>query len=122
MVSIPGTDRAFLQEDAYADSSKLSSRSSLYQYRTPEGSLYDWVLRLTDWPAGARLLDVGCGPGGYLGALSGGVRAVGIDLSPGMAAEAAVHAPTLVGDAACLPFANDAFDRVLAPHMLYHCP
>jgi SAM-dependent methyltransferase len=122
MVNRRETDRAFLQGDAYADSSKLSSRSSLYQYRTPEGSLYDWVLRLTDWPAGVRVLDVGCGPGGYLGALDAGVRAVGVDLSPGMAAEAAVHAPTLVADAACMPFATDTFDRVLAPHMLYHCP
>jgi SAM-dependent methyltransferase len=39
-----------------------------------------------------------------------------------MAAEAAAHAPALVGDAAALPFPDATFDRVLAPHMLYHCP
>jgi SAM-dependent methyltransferase len=117
-----GTDRAFLQQDAYADSSKLHSRSSLYEYRIPPGSFYEWVLARTDWPAGARVLDVGCGPGGYLAALDRGLRAVGVDLSPGMAREATAHAPALVGDAASLPFADATFDRVLAPHMLYHCP
>jgi SAM-dependent methyltransferase len=116
------TDRTFLQTDAYADSTKLKSRSSLYDYRVPPGSFYDWVLARIDWPEGARVLDVGCGPGGYLEALPSGVRAVGLDLSPGMASEAAAHAPALVGDAASLPFADATFDRVLAPHMLYHCP
>ena len=116
------TDRTFLQTDAYADSTKLNSRSSLYEFRRPPGSFYDWALARTVWPDGARVLDVGCGPGGYLAALPASVRAVGLDLSPGMAAEAAAHAPALVGDAAQLPFAVATFDRVLAPHMLYHCP
>lgn len=119
--AIPGTDREYLQTEAYADSTKLRTRASIYQYRTPPGSMGDWVLARTDWPLGCRVLDVGCGPGSYL-ALLGDVRAVGVDLSPGMAAEAKVHAPTAVGDAATLPFADNTFDRVLAPHMLYHCP
>jgi SAM-dependent methyltransferase len=116
------TDRTFLQTDAYADSTKLNSRSSLYEFRRPPGSFYDWALARTSWPDAARVLDVGCGPGGYLAALPASVRAVGLDLSPGMAAEAAAHAPALVGDAAQLPFADATFDRLLAPHMLYHCP
>ncbi len=50
------------------------------------------------------------------------VRAVGVDLSPGMAAEARQHAPAINADAARLPFPDGSVDRVLAPHMLYHCP
>ena len=118
---MPGTDRAYLQTEAYPDSTKLRTRASIYQYRTPPGTMGDWVLARTEWPPGCRVLDVGCGPGSYL-ALLGGTRAVGVDLSPGMAAEAALHAPAVVGDAAMLPFADARFDRVLAPHMLYHCP
>jgi SAM-dependent methyltransferase len=125
LVTRPETDRAFLQGDAYADSTKLNSRASLYDHRIPAGSLHDWVLGLTDWPEGARVLDVGCGPGSYLAALGAtarGLRTTGVDLSPGMATEAAAHAPVLVADAAQLPFPDDGFERVLAPHMLYHCP
>jgi SAM-dependent methyltransferase len=70
------------------------------------------------------VLDVGCGPGEYLKRMPAGVRRTGLDLSPGMAAEAAAGAacPTLVGDAAALPARAASFDRVLAAHMLYHVP
>jgi len=116
MVKEAATDRQFLR-------SKLRARASIYDYRVPAGSLVEWALDLVDWPDGACALDVGCGPGFYLQALwTRNVHGVGIDLSPGMAAEAARHAPTAVADAAMLPFPTAAFDRVLAPHMLYHCP
>jgi len=45
---------------------------------------------------------------------------IGMDLSPGMAAEAAAHAPTGSADITALPFADDTFDTSLAMHMLYH--
>src|SRR5262245_30524774 len=119
------TNRAFLREKAYADSKKLRARVSIYAYRDRPDNFWHWVLGLVDWPDLAGALDVGCGPGTYLSLLREEhplVRAVGVDLSPGMAKEASRHAPVLVGDAARLPIPADAFDRVLAPHMLYHCP
>jgi SAM-dependent methyltransferase len=119
------TDRTFLREKAYADSTKLRARVSIYAYRDRPDNFWQWVLGLVDWPDGARALDVGCGPGTYLSLLRvehPRVRAVGLDLSPGMAREASRHAPAIVGDAARLPLAAGAMDRVLAPHMLYHCP
>jgi SAM-dependent methyltransferase len=119
------TDRDFLQRQAYADSGKLNARASIYAYSDPRQDIWSWVVGLVDWPDGARALDVGCGPGNYLRHLAEhhpAVRAMGLDLSPGMAAEAAAHAPTVNGDAGRLPLRDDAVDRVLAPHMLYHCP
>jgi SAM-dependent methyltransferase len=119
------TDRAFLREKAYADSTRLRARVSIYAYRDRPDNFWQWVLGLVDWPDGAHALDVGCGPGAYLSLLRAEhplVRAIGLDLSPGMAKEARQHAPVVVGDAARLPLPADAIDRVLAPHMLYHCP
>ncbi len=114
------TDRRYLTEVAYADSAKLRSRRSIYAYRTPRNSMREWTHSLVDWPAGSAVLDVGCGPGSHLAGLTG-VRAVGVDVSLGMAREAKAHAPAAVADAARLPFAEATFDRVLALHMLYHC-
>jgi SAM-dependent methyltransferase len=48
--------------------------------------------------------------------------ACGLDLSPGMAAEAGRHHPTVVADAQALPVRDQLFDLVLAAHMLYHVP
>ena len=39
-----------------------------------------------------------------------------------MATEAARHAPAVNADVARLPLPAASVDRVLAPHMLYHCP
>ena len=120
----PLVDRAYLRDVAYGDSSKLRHRMSIYQYRDVAGELRPWVLGRVDWPRGARVLDVGCGPGHYLALLAKteSVAAVGVDLSHGMCLEARAHAPVVTADAASLPFEAATFERVLAPHMLYQCP
>ena len=81
-----------------------------------------WVLELADVEPGLRVLDVGCGNGAYLRTLlARGIDAVGCDLSLGMLRSAG--APRLVNaDVTALPWCDDAFDVVLAPHMLYHVP
>jgi SAM-dependent methyltransferase len=112
------TDRVLLTERAYPNSRNLNSRASIYEFQHPREDFFERVLGLADWPANAKVLDVGCGPGHYLSR----VRGVGVDLSEGMAREAAVHAPTLVGDVCALPVASGSIDRLLAPHMLYHAP
>jgi SAM-dependent methyltransferase len=47
---------------------------------------------------------------------------VGMDLSFGMAREAQPLGDVLVADAVHLPFADAAFDGLIAAHMLYHVP
>jgi SAM-dependent methyltransferase len=69
----------------------------------------------------ARTLDVACGTGFLTRHLSGFV--VGLDASPAMAAIAQERLPgglAVVGDALALPFADEAFDRVLTGHFYGH--
>ena len=73
---------------------------------------------------GADVLDIGCGTGALLRALSArhAGRIVGCDLSP----EAVRGAAAIEGVGACwadatrLPFRDARFDLVMARHMLYH--
>lgn len=69
----------------------------------------------------ARTLDVACGTAFLTRHLRGFV--VGLDQSPSMVAIAQSRLPdglALVGDALALPFADGAFDRVLAGHFYGH--
>src|SRR4029079_11531991 len=71
------------------------------------------------------LLDVGCGPGGFLRYLRGRDhqgRLVAFDQSDAMLAEALAHAAGVQGNAEHLPFRDATFDAVSARHMLYHVP
>lgn len=77
------------------------------------------VLDLVGSASGARILDVGCGDGAYLGALSrAGAVAFGLDRSRAAAARALASiragGGVVAGDAAALPFRAGAFDLVLA--------
>lgn len=119
MVTDATTDRKLLTENAYPDSANLRARASIYDYKEPRDDFFSFVLGQVDWPDGATVLDVGCGPGNYLRQLG---RGVGIDLSEGMAREARRHAPTVVGDVCTLSVRTGSVDRLLAPHMLYHAP
>ena len=80
--------------------------------------------------AGLRVLDVGCGTGGYLRIMAPLVApgpAVGIDVSATLIARAQQLAAAddanvsfRVGDAYDLPFPAASFDRVVASQVLLH--
>jgi SAM-dependent methyltransferase len=107
----------------YADDRNLSARQRLWSYQRPYFDITAWVLDLALPKAGDAVLDVGCGNGMYLRALAArGVEAVGCDVSYGILAPNRPHRWLCNGDAERIPIVADAFDVVLAPHMLYHVP
>lgn len=76
-------------------------------------------------PAGAKVLELGCGDGKTLFALvSAGLRVTGIDVSPTavkLAREKVGRkAKLIVGDVCKLPFENNVFDAVVAVHVFDH--
>jgi spore maturation protein CgeB len=75
-----------------------------------------------------RVLEVGCASGYYKEALESlGLQLAytGVDYAPALLAQGKAHDPTLqlvVGDAAALPFSDDAVDVVLSGSVLLHMP
>jgi SAM-dependent methyltransferase len=77
-------------------------------------------------PAGARVLDAGCGPGRDAAWLAEqGFEAIGVDLSAGMLREGqarGVAVPLIQADIGHLPFKRGSFDGVWACALLLHIP
>ncbi len=87
------------------------------------------ALEALELETGDRLLDVGCGTGAAVRAAAEFVeRAVGLDLSPNMLAEARKRATGLSGaefvegDSENLPFDDGEFTAVLSTTSLHHYP
>jgi ubiquinone/menaquinone biosynthesis C-methylase UbiE len=102
----------------YSDDAEHNAFNALYE--RPES------LRLMGDVAGLKVLDAGCGSGAHAAALiASGAIVTGIDKSSGMLALARErlggHAALFEADlAAPLPFADGAFDRVLAALVLHY--
>ena len=104
----------------YMTDRNLRARQRLWENQEPAFDVVGWTLELAGVAPGMRVLDVGCGNGRYLSAMSSlGVKATGCDLSLGML-KTATDGALVAADAVRLPFPAAAFDVVLAPHMLYH--
>ncbi len=73
--------------------------------------------------AGRRVLDLGCGLGGYTEALrEHGARVVAADLSLPVLARLPRAWPRVCADALALPFADGAFDLVFCASLIEHVP
>ncbi|HWG62431.1 MAG TPA: class I SAM-dependent methyltransferase [Streptosporangiaceae bacterium] len=102
----------------YADDRNLRARQRLWQYQRPFFDIAAWVLDMAGLAAGMRVLDAGCGNGTYLRALrERGMWAAGCDLSMGMLRAVSQHA-LFNANVTALPVRDNAFDVVLAAHML----
>lgn len=103
-----------------SDASAYDARHYGARYRTliaDRQEVVSRVFRDLSLPAGARVLDIACGPGHFLlEAASLGLMAVGIDSSSDMLRAAGTRlgqrARLVMGDAAALPFDPCAFDAV----------
>ena len=75
---------------------------------------------------GTALLDVGCGPGVVIAAaLARGARPTGVNIAPGMVAEARRRhpgVPLVEADVIDLPFVNGAFGAAVGNFVLNHLP
>ena len=76
--------------------------------------------------AGTRVLDLGCGPGVVCGlAAERGAMPTGVDVAPGMLAEARLRHPELSfveADAVALPFEDGSFEACVGGFVLNHLP
>ncbi len=132
-MQLRGTERSVVTAQ-YADPSNLQSRVNMYAYLRPENPLpdgttfEDWILDHLDWTGEESVVDIGCGPGHFLSPISKRAgQVIGIDLSPGMLAQARDVAPDgrvqlAAADIEALPLVADSVDVVIAAFMLYHVP
>ena len=125
------TDKTYLRDEQYRDDSNLRARIELHRrFSTNPEPWHRWVFDRFDFPAEARILEVGCGPGELWlqnrDRIPEGWRLTLADLSPGMVEKAREglgdSAEYQVTDVQELPFSDDSFDGVVANHMLYHVP
>jgi SAM-dependent methyltransferase len=130
-----GTDADYLRERQYKDPTNLNARIALHaRFARADEPWYPWLAGRVHWPADGEVLEVGCGPGllwTSIAALLPHFRLTLTDLSEGMLATARDAVERIgsidvvsaeVCDAQDLPFPDDAFDVVVANHMLYHVP
>lgn len=118
----------------YSSDKNLNARIALHvRFSTNSYGWQRWAFDHLTLPDTARVLELGCGPGGLWTAnragLPAGWEVVLTDFSPGMASTAkqnlvdgAAPFTFAVADAQTIPARTDAFDGVIANHMLYHIP
>jgi ubiquinone/menaquinone biosynthesis C-methylase UbiE len=126
------TDREYVVEQ-YRTPKNLNARIALHErFSTNRYGWMRWVFDQFELQSEARLLEIGCGPGGLwaenLGRIPERWRITLTDASPGMVSQAQRN---LAGDrrfnfqtadAQDLSFDDTSFDAVIANHMLYHVP
>lgn len=117
------------REPALGDSEINVWEAAYLRFETPEEEIQKFVRRLErlgakDWPRDSRILELFCGRGNGLNALSrlgfGNLEAV--DLSPRLLAQYKGPATCYVADCRHLPFENVSRDIVIVQGGLHHLP
>ena len=127
-------DRDYLQHVQYANGRNLSRRMAIHErFSTNKYGWHRWVFDHLITDPDARVLELGCGTAELWTKNAARVpnrwHVLVSDLSSGMVKQArgSLVATGLafayaVADAEAIPFRSDAFDCVIANHMLYHVP
>ena len=129
------TDQQYLKSDQYRDSSNLDARVVIHQrFSTNPYGWFKWVFdTLLKLPENTKILELGCGHGllwkENIDRIPAGWNITLSDLSSGML-DAAWRNLVVSGrafqfkeiDAQSIPFEDEAFDALIANHMLYHVP
>lgn len=117
--------------EQYATDTNLRARIDLHQrFSTATEDWHRWLFDRIAPPAGARILEVGCGSAEFwqrnLDRIDPSWQQTLSDQSAGMIESArsvlGERAEYAVADVEELPFADESFDVVMAHHMLYHVP
>lgn len=126
------TDPEYLRRQQYKTADNLNKRASLHvRFSTNPYPWHRWVFDQIRAPAGARIFEIGCGPG-YLWAenrerIPESWSVCLADLSTGMVETARTalgggRFAFLAADAQRIPMPAYRFDAVIANHMLFHIP
>lgn len=131
---LPISDQNYLLHDQYRDSQKFDARVQLHaRFGIEQQPWQRWVFDQLSVPAGAHILEIGCGPAHLWlenqDRLAADWTITVTDFSPGMLDQARANLQALSAqfqfeqaDAQALPFDAASFDVVIANHMLYHVP
>jgi len=119
-------------QQQYATAGNLNSRMALHWlFSTNKLGWNQWVFQNYDLHPGQKILELGCGSGYMWAGRADQMPEVSLvlsDFSEGMLREAKENLCDMPGvafqviDAQDIPFADAAFDIVIANHMLYHVP
>ena len=116
----------------YQNDNNLNKRISIHDFSTNKQGFGNWIASHYHFPPAARILELGCGTGymwkDWLHLLDDGSSLTLTDFSSGMLestkATLGQHNGLFyaVADIQSIPYADNAFDTVIANMMLYHVP
>ncbi|NOZ73109.1 MAG: class I SAM-dependent methyltransferase [Chloroflexi bacterium] len=124
----------YLLQHQYRNAANLQARIALHQqFSTNSYPWQRWVFDHLHLPEGARVLEIGCGPGQLWLENQDRIPAswdiILSDFSAGMLATARLNLRQIPRsfryqriNAQAIPFISASFDAVIANHMLYHVP